>query len=88
MLSVVVVTRYLHVTCMYMVCWFEEHACCIFGNMYATYMFPGQYIDMQHAHCVLHACDMHMVYELFIHVAIFFALPYNCNIFMTRACPV
>ena len=49
-------------------------------------------IDMQHAHCVLHACCMlrpccmHVV--LLIHVAIFFALPYNYNIFMTRACPV
>ena len=65
-----------------------------FGNMHATYMFPGQYIDIQHAHCVLHACcmlcayDMHIVYELLIHVAIFFALPYNYNIYMTRACPV
>ena len=64
----------------------------------ATYMqhtcFPGQYIDMQHAHCVLHACcmlracGMHIVYELLIHVAIFCALPYNYNILMTRACPV
>ena len=38
-------------TCMWHgVCWFEEHTCCIFGNMHATYMFPGQY---WHATCTL-----------------------------------
>ena len=36
--------------------------------MHATYMFPGQF-------------DMHIVYELLIHVAISFALPYSYNIY-------
>ena len=79
--AVVVVTRYLHVTCMLH---FWQQAC---------NMFPGQY---RHATCtlcatcccLLCACCMHVVYELLIHVAICYALPYNYNIFMTRACPV
>ena len=94
--AVVVVTRYLHVTCMFhtscVLVWKTcmQHTC----NIHVTYMFPGQY---RHATCtvcatcvlnVLRACSMHVLYELLIHVAIFFALPYNYNIFMIRVCPV
>ena len=43
-----------HVTCKYLVT--TTTACCIFGNLHATYTCFLASIDMQHAHCVLHAC--------------------------------
>ena len=72
--------------------------CAGLKNMHATYMQHTCNIDVSWsvstctlcATCVLYvlrACGMHVVYELLIHVAIFFALPYNYNIFMIRVCP-
>ena len=56
-------TRFVHD-----VCWFEKHSCCIFGNMHATYMFPGHY---QHAtwYTVCYMCVV-----CYVHVACMYCM--------------
>ena len=72
-------------------CCYQVPAC----DMHVAFLATGMQhtcflasINMQHAHCVLHACcmlracGMHVVYELLIHVAICYALPYNYITFL------